>query len=95
MDDSEEDFHVTQSRAARLGGGAMGAVFRATFRGDAVAAKTFHALSNPMMYGLDSAEQLSGIVIQAHRRGNTEFRTLQDLVSLSCRCVCYAECFAI
>ena len=60
-----EDFEVTQSRSSRLGGGAMGAVFRATLRGEPVAAKTFHALSNPMMYGLDSAEQLGGIVRQA------------------------------
>ena len=60
-----QDFEVTQSRSTRLGGGAMGAVFRATLRGEPVAAKTFHALSNPMMYGLDSAEQLGGIVRQA------------------------------
>ena len=95
MDDSEEDFHVTQSRAGRLGGGAMGAVFRATFRGEAVAAKTFHALSNPMMYGLDSAEQLGGIVIQA----KVELDALAALGGhghiVGFRGVVYGECYGI
>ena len=35
-----------------LGAGAFGAVFAATLRGLPAAAKTLHALQNPIMYGL-------------------------------------------
>ena len=74
---TEEDgaFAVTKSRASRLGGGGFGAVYRATLHGEPVAAKTFHALANPMDFGLDSADQLTAIVGTV----NTELAALAAL----------------
>ena len=42
-------FQVTLNNANRLGGGAMGAVFKASLKGERVAAKTHHAIRDPEM----------------------------------------------
>ena len=65
--DNAPFFMVVQSRQTRLGGGSFGAVFKATLRGEQVAAKTFHALLNPINYGIDTTEQLEPIVREATR----------------------------
>ena len=47
---------------ARISGGAMGAVFRATFEDEQVAAKTHHAFRDPEMYGLEDPVHFDTIV---------------------------------
>ena len=50
-------------RGKRVSGGAMGAVFEATLRGQAVAAKTHHAFLQPELYGLnDNPENFRGVL---------------------------------
>jgi len=63
----DPSFSVTLGRANRLGSGAMGAVFRAQFRGEEVAGKTHHALRDPEMYGLDDPVAL-GVILQECNR---------------------------
>jgi actin beta/gamma 1 len=70
----DPSFTVTLGEANQLGSGAMGAVFRAQFRGETVAAKTHHALCDPEMYGLGDDPVGLGVILQ---------ECIRELVALS------------
>src|SRR5688500_10900127 len=64
---AEPFFVVDDAEENLLGGGANGAVYRATLRGVAVAAKTHHAIRNPRLYGLRNAVALQTILNECYR----------------------------
>jgi serine/threonine protein kinase len=53
-----------------LGGGAFGAVYVGRRRGVRVAAKTFHAIANPLMYGLNNPATLNAILNEVMQEVN-------------------------
>lgn len=53
-----------------IGGGAFGAVYVGRRRGVRLAAKTFHAIANPAVYGLSNPANLNGILQEIMREVN-------------------------
>ena len=60
--ETSQQFSITPNRAHRIAGGAMGVVYKATLRGEMVAAKSHHALKNPDDYGLDDPVALKHFI---------------------------------
>src|SRR4051812_6723124 len=57
-------FSIKMTKEYRLGSGANGAVFVAQYCGAKVAAKSFFALQNPEMYGLDDENIMQHVVAE-------------------------------
>ena len=60
----------TEEEENFLGGGAFGAVYVGRRRGVRVAAKTFHAIANPLMYGLNNPTSLNTILKEVMQEVN-------------------------
>jgi serine/threonine protein kinase len=60
-----------------LGGGGFGAVFRGRRSGLVVAAKTFHSIANPVMFGLNDAGNLNAVLSEV-------MQEINNLVAVGC-----------
>ena len=58
---SDAEFSVTMSPEFLLGRGSTGTVWQAEFRGETVAAKTYYAFRDPLLYGLTDPQALKTV----------------------------------